>query len=85
MRAAVCHEFGKPLVVESVKIDPPQIGEVKVRMVATAICHSDIHILRGEWEAILPSFRGTRLLESLNLWVKVLPWLSRVITLWFLY
>jgi len=48
MKAAVCYEFGKPLVVEDVDIDPPQKGEVKVRMGVTAICHSDIHVIRGE-------------------------------------
>jgi Zn-dependent alcohol dehydrogenase len=42
MRAAICYEFGKPLVVEEIEIDPPKAGEVKVRMVATAICHSDV-------------------------------------------
>ena len=49
MKAAVCYEFGKPLVVEEVQIDPPQRGEVKVRVAAAAICHSDIHLLRGDW------------------------------------
>ncbi|MFH1382409.1 MAG: Zn-dependent alcohol dehydrogenase [Chloroflexota bacterium] len=48
MKAAVCYEYNKPLVVEEVDIDPPQKGEVKVRLVATAICHSDIHNIRGE-------------------------------------
>jgi len=48
MKAAVCYEFGKPLVVEEVNIDPPKIGEVKVKLAATAICHSDIHFIRGE-------------------------------------
>ncbi len=48
MKAAVCYEFGKPLSVEEVDLDPPQKGEVKVRVAATAVCHSDIHVLRGE-------------------------------------
>jgi Zn-dependent alcohol dehydrogenase len=48
MRAAVCYEFGRPLVVEEVEIEPPKRGEVKVRMEATAICHSDIHYIEGE-------------------------------------
>jgi NDMA-dependent alcohol dehydrogenase len=48
MKAAVCYEFGKPLVVEDIIIDPPKEGEVKVKMAATAICHSDIHGIRGE-------------------------------------
>jgi len=58
MKAAVCYEFGKPLVVEEVEIDPPQAGEVKVRMTATAICHSDIHALRGEWGGKVPVIAG---------------------------
>lgn len=58
MKAAVCYEFGKPLVVESVEIDPPQVGEVKVRMLVTAICHSDIHFLKGEWGGEPPFVAG---------------------------
>jgi len=49
MKAAVCYEFGQPLTVEDIHIDPPQAGEVKIRMVACAICHSDIHLIKGEW------------------------------------
>lgn len=58
MKAAVCYEFGKPLVVEEVDIDPPQKGEVKVRLGATAICHSDIHVIRGAWGGKLPIVPG---------------------------
>jgi Zn-dependent alcohol dehydrogenase len=49
MKAAVCYEFGRPLVVEDVDLDPPQKGEVRVRLAATAICHSDVHLVRGDW------------------------------------
>ncbi len=42
MKAAVCREHGKPLVIETLKLDPPQAGEVKVQIAACAICHSDI-------------------------------------------
>jgi Zn-dependent alcohol dehydrogenase len=48
MKAAVCHEFGKPLTIEELEMDPPKDNEVKVRMAATAICHSDIHLIKGE-------------------------------------
>lgn len=58
MKAAVCYEFGKPLVIEEVELDPPQRGEVKVRMVATAICHSDIHALKGDWGGTVPVVVG---------------------------
>jgi S-(hydroxymethyl)glutathione dehydrogenase/alcohol dehydrogenase len=58
MKAAVCYEFGKPLVVEEVDLAPPHKGEVKVRLAATAICHSDIHDIRGELRGPLPFVPG---------------------------
>jgi S-(hydroxymethyl)glutathione dehydrogenase / alcohol dehydrogenase len=46
----VLYEYGQPLVVEEVTLDPavPGKGEVKVRVAATSICHSDVHSFRGE-------------------------------------
>ncbi len=58
MKAAVCYEINKPLVVEEVDIDPPQKGEVKVRLTATAVCHSDIHVMSGEIPWGLPFVPG---------------------------
>jgi S-(hydroxymethyl)glutathione dehydrogenase/alcohol dehydrogenase len=58
MRAAVCNEFRKPLIVEDVEIDKPGKGEVKIRMGATAICHSDIHLLNGDFSQDLPNVAG---------------------------
>lgn len=54
MKAAICYEFGKPLVIEDVEIEAPKKDEVKVRLVATAICHSDIHLIRGEMGHDIP-------------------------------
>ncbi len=48
MKAAGGYETGKPLSVEEVEIDSPHPNEVLVRMAATAVCHSDINIIRGE-------------------------------------
>jgi S-(hydroxymethyl)glutathione dehydrogenase/alcohol dehydrogenase len=58
VKAAVCYEFGKPLVVEDVVLDPPGTGQVKVRVAATAVCHSDIHDIRGELPGKLPFVGG---------------------------
>jgi NDMA-dependent alcohol dehydrogenase len=58
MKAAVCYEFGKPLVVEDIDIDPPKEGEVKARIAATSICHSDIHLIKGEWGGTPPIVAG---------------------------
>src|SRR3990172_2867041 len=58
MKAAVLYEFGKPLVVEEVDIDSPHKSEVKVRIGATAICHSDIHSIKGELGGGVPMVPG---------------------------
>ncbi len=58
MKAAVCYELGKPLVIEEIDIDEPHDGEVKVRLVATAICHSDVHAIRGDWGGEVPFVAG---------------------------
>jgi S-(hydroxymethyl)glutathione dehydrogenase/alcohol dehydrogenase len=58
MKAAVCREFGKPLVIEELDIDPPKDDEVKVKMAATAVCHSDIHVFMGELWGTTPLVGG---------------------------
>ena len=58
MKAAVCYEAGKPLVIEDIDIEPPRKGEVKVRMAATAVCHSDIHAVKGEIPEEMPCVPG---------------------------
>ena len=58
MRAAVCHEFGKPLVIEELELDPPQADEVQVRLAACAVCHSDISFMEGAWGGRLPAVYG---------------------------
>jgi len=47
-KAAVMYEVKQPLAVEEVDLDAPGPGEVKVRLGATAICHSDIHFFEGD-------------------------------------
>jgi Zn-dependent alcohol dehydrogenase len=58
MRAAVCRAFGEPLVVEDVVLDRPGPGELRVRVVACAICHSDIIYAEGGWGGTLPAVYG---------------------------
>lgn len=58
MKAAVCYEFGKPLTIEELELAPPKDGEVKVRLAATAICHSDLHALKGEGSGNVPIVVG---------------------------
>jgi len=58
MKAAVCHEYGKPLVIQDVALRAPQKGEVEVKLKAVAICHSDILFAEGAWPGTLPAVYG---------------------------
>lgn len=49
MRAARVHQFGKALVVEEAPQLEPQPDEVLVRVEACGVCHSDLHMIRGDW------------------------------------
>jgi Zn-dependent alcohol dehydrogenase len=58
MKAAVCHEFGRPLRIEDVNLAEPGPREIKVKMAACAICHSDISYAEGAWGGKLPAVYG---------------------------
>lgn len=58
IKAAVCREFGAPLVIEEIQIAPPSLGEVEVTLDAVAICHSDISYADGAWGGHLPAVYG---------------------------
>jgi S-(hydroxymethyl)glutathione dehydrogenase / alcohol dehydrogenase len=58
VRAAVCRAFGTPLRVEDLELDPPEQGQARVRIVACAICHSDIAFVDGAWGGMLPAVYG---------------------------
>ena len=58
IKAAVCHAFGKPLIVEDVDLRDAQAGEVDVTLDAVAICHSDISYAEGAWGGSLPAVYG---------------------------
>ncbi len=58
IKAAVCHGFGTPLVVEDILIRSPERGEVEIKLAAVAICHSDISYAEGAWGGSLPAVYG---------------------------
>lgn len=49
MKAAVVRTFGQPLSIEDVAIPVPGPGEVLVKIVATGVCHTDLHAADGDW------------------------------------
>ena len=59
VRAAVAFSAGKPLQVETVQLDGPQVGEVLVEIKATGICHTDAFTLSGDDpEGVFPEIMG---------------------------
>ena len=58
MKAAVLFERGVPLSVEEVSIDKPGPHEVLIRVAATGVCHSDLHMADGSFPAPLPAILG---------------------------
>lgn len=58
MRAAICREFGQPLEIREVSLAPPGSGEVRARVHAVAICHSDVTYADGGWGGTLPAVYG---------------------------
>lgn len=58
IKAAVCRQFGQPLVIEELVLDEPAAREVMVDIKACAICHSDIFFAEGAWGGDLPAVYG---------------------------
>jgi S-(hydroxymethyl)glutathione dehydrogenase/alcohol dehydrogenase len=59
VRAAVAHEVGAPLAIETVQLQGPRAGEVLVEVKATGICHTDEFTRSGaDPEGIFPTILG---------------------------
>ena len=58
MRAAICYERNQPVRVEEVSLDPPRRDEVRVRLAATGVCHSDLSLVTGILPGRLPCVLG---------------------------
>jgi Zn-dependent alcohol dehydrogenase len=48
----VAWEAGKPLVIEEVEVAPPQAMEVRLKILFTSLCHTDVYF----WEAKVTTF-----------------------------
>ena len=60
MKAAVVEKFGQPLVVRDVPIPTPGPGQALVKVVASGVCHTDLHAADGDWpiQPALPFIPG---------------------------
>jgi S-(hydroxymethyl)glutathione dehydrogenase / alcohol dehydrogenase len=69
IEAAVFTGPRRPLSLEELSLDPPGPGEVRVRMVASGVCHSDLHVVDGDWErpaGVVLGHEGAAIVEELG-------------------
>ena len=58
VRAAVLEQPGSPSRVRELGLIEPRDGEVRVRMLASGVCHSDLHVRDGDWTRETPIVMG---------------------------
>lgn len=57
-RAAVCNAIDTPLEIVDLELQAPKANEVKVRLGASGVCHSDLSVRNGTLLAPLPAVLG---------------------------
>ena len=85
MKAAVLHKVGGPFVVQDVEVLPPQKGEVRVKLKAAGLCHSDWHFVDGNLSRPFPvvlGHEGAGVIEELGEGVTTLCKGQRVTLNW---
>lgn len=88
MRAAVARKFKAPLTLEEWPVPEPGPGEVLVKVVASGVCHTDLHAIDGDWPVkpalpLIPGHEGVGHVAALGAGVTDLkegdavgvPWL----------
>ncbi len=62
MQAAIVHAFHEPLSLEEVPVPTPGEGQVLIRVVASGVCHTDLHAADSDWpiKPTLPFIPGTK-------------------------
>jgi S-(hydroxymethyl)glutathione dehydrogenase/alcohol dehydrogenase len=58
MRAAVLHEPRTPLKIETITAGPLKPGDVRVRMQAAGLCHTDLEVIEGGLRYPMPIVLG---------------------------
>lgn len=88
-RAAVVHEFHAPLTVEDVPFKALAPGQIRVKVEASGLCHTDIHAAHGDWPVkpsppFIPGHEGVGIVIELGPGVSevavgervAMPWLG---------
>lgn len=69
-KAAVAWAPKQPLSIETIEVQPPKEGEVRIKIVATGVCHTDAYTLDGfDPEGLFPvvlGHEGAGIVESVG-------------------
>lgn len=87
MTAAVVHEFGAPMRIEEVPIPTPAAGQVRIRVIASGVCHTDLHAADGDWPVkpklpFIPGHEGVGYVDAVGSGVTSLKQGDRVGSPW---
>ncbi len=72
MRAALCEAFGKPLALTDLPRPEPGPGDLLIRVKACGVCHSDLHLIDGDWKdwgtplPIVPGHEAAGVVEKIG-------------------
>jgi S-(hydroxymethyl)glutathione dehydrogenase/alcohol dehydrogenase len=58
MKATVLSEVGGHLILEEIPRPSPKAGEVLIKVAACGVCHTDLHVIKGEVKFPLPCVLG---------------------------
>jgi S-(hydroxymethyl)glutathione dehydrogenase/alcohol dehydrogenase len=71
VRAAVAHQAGAPLTIETVQLDGPRAGEVLVEIKATGVCHTEEFTRSGaDPEGLFPAILAMKAPGSWLTWAR---------------
>ncbi|MFN8897790.1 MAG: alcohol dehydrogenase AdhP [Pseudomonadota bacterium] len=87
MKAAVVRAYGAPLSIEEVPVPEVPPGQVLVKIVASGVCHTDIHAAHGDWPVkpplpFIPGHEGVGFVAALGRGVSRLKEGDRVGVPW---
>lgn len=87
MKAAVVEKFGEPLVIQEVPVPTPRLGQVLVEIIASGVCHTDLHAADGDWPVkptlpFIPGHEGAGIVVALGPGVTHLKEGDRVGVAW---
>ena len=84
-KAAVCVGLNEPLEIQDLDLEAPHAGEVRVRMGASGVCHSDLSIQNGTLMGAFPmvlGHEGAGVIEELGEGVTGLEVGDHVVVSW---